>query len=273
MSLIPVYSQHLSPSYQHWKAANRFPQSHLSPKGNKPKSLSLSQGKCSLTMLVASAELTSAHQYHFCTLESKTRCNILHEAYMRLNECWTDGDNPFPQSTSCWMLLPFFAAKAHCWLLFSLLSTRTPPSFSAELSPVSQFPARTVTWGYSFPDAGVCSCSCWISQSSCQPLPPVYWGHSTAALPSSLPTGSPHLAPLANLTRVHRSVAFSRSLIKMLNGRDPPQPSTSHWHPAIIWTTNCCLLILNIQHSCSPSTTWTHAWSSPESAQAFPAAA
>ena len=92
----------------------------------------------------------------------------------------------------------------------------TPKSSAAELPPVSQF--RTVTRGYSFPDAGVCTCPTEfhrvpVHSSS---LSGSLW---MAALPSSLSIGHPSMASSANLTTVH-SVTFSRSLRKTLNGVD-----------------------------------------------------
>lgn len=36
--------------------------------------------------------------------------------------------------------LAFFAARAHCWLLFSLLSVKTFPYFQHKCPPVSKFP-------------------------------------------------------------------------------------------------------------------------------------
>lgn len=49
------------------------------------------------------------------------------------------------------MSVAFCAARAHCWLMFNLLSTRTSRSLSAKLASWS--PAWIVAWAYSFPDA------------------------------------------------------------------------------------------------------------------------
>lgn len=53
----------------------------------------------------------------------------------------------------------FFAARAHCWLMFSLVSSRTPALFLQDCFPAGRPPARSGTWGCSSPGAGPCSCT------------------------------------------------------------------------------------------------------------------
>jgi len=59
-----------------------------------------------------------------------------------------EGQNPFPPLDLLATLLlmqpriwlAFWAASAHCWVILSLLSTRTPKSFSAALNPLNAQP-------------------------------------------------------------------------------------------------------------------------------------
>lgn len=81
-------------------------------------------------------------------------------------------------------LLATFAARAHCWLVFKL-STRTPRSLSARVA-YKQPPACTVAWGYSFPDARLCNCSCWTLGKFASACFSRLWSSLwRAALPSS----------------------------------------------------------------------------------------
>ena len=58
------------------------------------------------------------------------------------------------------MPLAFLVARARCWLMVSLSSTRTPRSLSAELLSSRAAPACTGAWGCSSPAAGPCICLC-----------------------------------------------------------------------------------------------------------------
>lgn len=60
------------------------------------------------------------------------------------------------------------ATRAHCWLMFTLLSTRTLRPLSAEIFS-SRVPSAWISaWDYSFPGARLCTSPCWISWGSCQ---------------------------------------------------------------------------------------------------------
>lgn len=60
--------------------------------------------------------------------------------------------------TSLSMILVFIAAKADCWLIFGLLTARSPDRLLHNCFFPSQTPACTAAWGYSIPDAGLCIC-------------------------------------------------------------------------------------------------------------------
>lgn len=60
-------------------------------------------------------------------------------------------------------LSAFFATRPHCWLMISLMSTRTPSSFSAKLLSSWMVPACTGAWGCSFP--------VYVTSSPVGPLP------------------------------------------------------------------------------------------------------
>lgn len=138
---------------------------------------------------------------------------------MRSNECWLEGTNLFPRYTD---FAPVdtaqdYAARTHCWLMFSSLSSMIPWGCSQG----SQSSVCLTVRGSSFPctGLGICPLLNFIrllsapSSSLSRPL----W---MAALPSSTLTGHPILVSPATLMRVH-SVTPSRSLIKMLKRKDP----------------------------------------------------
>lgn len=86
------------------------------------------------------------------------------------------GQGPF--SSACHCVLPSAAhpaisPSAHCWLMFELLSTRTPvlyckPPTLPFLWGESWLPGCTGTWGYSVSGAGRCISPRWTSWS-CYP--------------------------------------------------------------------------------------------------------
>lgn len=89
-----------------------------------------------------------------------------------------------PLSILCLMqprrLLAFLLARAHCWRVFNLVSTRTPKAFSAEMlvSPL-MCPGA---WGCFSPGTGFCA-SYWTPSVSCQTISPACpcpsgWHHS-----------------------------------------------------------------------------------------------
>jgi len=58
-----------------------------------------------------------------------------------------------------WLLLAFFAARAHCWLMTSLLATRTPSGSSQQSSsPASVLPAHAIPGESFFPGARLDIC-------------------------------------------------------------------------------------------------------------------
>lgn len=74
--------------------------------------------------------------------------------------------------------LVFFIAMAHCWQL----PTRVPRGlFQQTCLPDRQSPSCIIAEGSSFLSAGLLTCSCWISEGSCQPISPAY-----VPLPSSV---------------------------------------------------------------------------------------
>ena len=88
--------------------------------------------------------------------------------------------------------LAFLAARAHCWLMVNLSSTRTPRSLSAELLSSRSVPACTGAWGCSSPGAGPCPCPCWTSWGSSVPNSPACpglaeWQHSLLVYLPHLP--------------------------------------------------------------------------------------
>ena len=74
------------------------------------------------------------------------------------------------------VVLAFFAAKVCCWLMISLVFTRTPTSCFAELLSSSQ--CVLVHRAYSSSDARLCISLCWTLWGSCQPISPACWGPS-----------------------------------------------------------------------------------------------
>lgn len=147
---------------------------------------------------------------------------------MRSNECWLEGANLFPRCTDCDPVetAQGYAARTHCCLMLSSLSSTIPLAFSAELLPGQ--PALTVCLavrGSSFPCAGpgICPLLNYMrllsapSSSLSRPL-------CMAALPSSTATCHPILVSPATLMRAHPGTP-SRSLIKMLKRKGPRRHS------------------------------------------------
>ena len=73
------------------------------------------------------------------------------------------------------MLLAAFAARARCWLTFSL-STRIPSTSSAKPLSSRSAPACTGAGGYLPPGAELCISLCWTARGSCQPTSPAHGG-------------------------------------------------------------------------------------------------
>lgn len=68
--------------------------------------------------------------------------------------------------------LVFFAARACCWLIFSLVYTKTLRSSPAKLL------SSWVALDYSSSVTGLSTFLCFPSRSSCQPISPACWGTS-----------------------------------------------------------------------------------------------
>lgn len=109
------------------------------------------------------------------------------------------------------MHLAIFAARVLCWLMFNLLSTRTPRSFSTELLPWQLPPACTVALGYSIPDA-------WLALVEEVPVSPFLQPvqiplKSSSAFPAHWQFPPPNLVSPASLLEVY-SIPLSRSLTR-----------------------------------------------------------
>lgn len=60
-----------------------------------------------------------------------------------------------------------FAARTQYWVIFNLVSIRTPRPFSAKLLFSQSAPNTADAWGYPSPDAGLCFYLCRTSWGSC----------------------------------------------------------------------------------------------------------
>lgn len=86
------------------------------------------------------------------------------------------------------MCLTYLAVRAHCWLIFNLLSTWIPDFFPQNCFIDNWPPAYTVAWGGSTQDEKLCMYFYWSSRGFCQltapacpgpseeqPCPPANW--------------------------------------------------------------------------------------------------
>jgi len=131
--------------------------------------------------------------------------------------------------------LAALAARAHCWLMVKLLSTRTPTSLSAELSSIRY--ARSLYWCI-----GLFLMRCRTLHLPLLSLirflsaqhPSLSRSRWIAAQPSHVSTTPPSSVSSANLLRVH-SNSSSRSLMKKLNKTGP---STDPWGTPLLTASN-----------------------------------
>lgn len=99
------------------------------------------------------------------------------------------------------VLLAFFPARAHCWLVHGHLTAHQDPQvLFMTHSPPCPSPACVTSMSSSYPGAGLCICPSWISEGSCWPFPPYHWGPSEW---QSCPWSPLRLLPPANLTKLH----------------------------------------------------------------------
>ena len=129
------------------------------------------------------------------------------------------------------MPLAFLAARAHCWLMVNLLSTRTPRSLSTELLSSRSTPSLYWCMGLFLPRCRTLNFPLLnlIRFLSAQ-LSSLSRSRSKAAQPSGVSTTPLSLVSSANLLRVH-SNASSRSLMKKLNKTGP---STDPWGTSLV---------------------------------------
>lgn len=115
------------------------------------------------------------------------------------------------------MLLAFVAARVCSWLVFGLLSAKTPCAFSVEQLSSSQCPAGVTAWDYSIQvqDLTSVSAETLVKPHSCWPnlnsLLRSFYMVSFSLSPSN---SSPSLGSFLTLVRV-RSVLPSRSFVKL----------------------------------------------------------
>lgn len=115
------------------------------------------------------------------------------------------------------MLLAFVAARVCVWLVFSLLSAKTPCAFSVEQLSSSQCPAGATAWDYSIQvqDLTSISAETHVKPHSCWPnLNSLLRSFYMVAFPLSPSTSSRSLGSFLTLVRVH-SILPSRSFIKL----------------------------------------------------------
>ena len=117
--------------------------------------------------------------------------------------------------------LAFLAARAHCWLMVNLSSTRTPRSLSAELLSSRSTPSLYWCMGLFLPRCRTVHLPLLnlIRFLSAQ-LSSLSRSRWLAAQPASVSTTPPSFVSSANLLRVH-SNSSSRSLMKKLNKTGP----------------------------------------------------
>ena len=128
------------------------------------------------------------------------------------------------------ILLSFWDARAHCWLMLSFSSTRTPKSFSAGLL-LRSFPSL-----YSY--LGLPWSKCKTLHFALLNLIRFRWANFLnlsrflwmASLPSAVSTAPLSLVSSANLLRVH-SIPSPMPLIKMLKSI---RPKTDSWGTPLI---------------------------------------
>ncbi|KAK4830007.1 hypothetical protein QYF61_008177 [Mycteria americana] len=110
--------------------------------------------------------------------------------------------------------LAFFAVKAYCWLMFNLMSTKTPRSFSAKLLSSWVALAHTGACGCSSSGAGLFAFLLnfmRFTPAHFSSLSRTLW---VASHPSGISTTRPSFVSSASLLRVH-VVPSSKLLMKM----------------------------------------------------------
>ena len=151
-------------------------------------------------------------QYVFLVMEVPSLDTVL-QLGPHKGKAERDNHLPLP----CWsrILLAFWATSAHCWVMLSFSSTRTPKSFSTGLHSWSSSPSLYTYLDCSNPSATACTwprCTSLGSHGSRS-----IW---MAFLPSVISTAPLSLVSCTNLLRVH-SISLSTLLIKMLKHTGP----------------------------------------------------
>lgn len=145
------------------------------------------------------------------------------------------------QPRSLWM---FFAAKAHCWLIFNMLSTRTSvPLLQSCCIAVCWLP--TCTGPVSFPGAGL---GIYFPLLNFMRLLLVCFSSVSGSLWSGVSTTPPSFVSPANMLRV-QSDPSPRSLTEVLKRLDEYQPWSTvpvDWLEDVLHTTNDNLVSLAV---------------------------
>ena len=129
------------------------------------------------------------------------------------------------------MPLVFLAARAHCWLMVNLSSTRTPRSLSAEMLSSRSTPSLYWCMGLFLPTCRTLHLPLLnLIRFQSAELSSLSRSRWTTAQPSGVSTTPPSLVSSANLLRVHSS-SSSRSLMKKLNKTGP---STDSWGTPVL---------------------------------------
>lgn len=122
-----------------------------------------------------------------------------------------------------------FLARAHCWLMFSLVPPGSPDHFLKSCFPTRWPLTYMSAWGFFSSGAGLCTCSCWTSQGShLVDLPSLLISYD---LPSLLIYGWKHCSvvyqTLLPVTSAWGTLCFIMQII------NKGQNWTQYWH----WST------------------------------------
>ena len=93
------------------------------------------------------------------------------------HQCWGEGITSLDLLVTLLLMqsrIAAFAARAHCWFMFNLVST--PRSFSIKLLSSWVTPSIYCAWGWSSPGAGLFTSPGWTSAGSCRPISLACWG-------------------------------------------------------------------------------------------------
>lgn len=166
---------------------------------------------------------------HLCGLSLEFPCYVHVSLVMRSPELdnstpgvaspmLSRGEGSPPSASWLYMLiqpkipLTFFLTRTHCWLRYSMVSTRTSRSSPVKL--LSSWAAPSTYLDAHFPDAGFNTSSYWTSWDSCQPS--LSRSLTVAAQLSGISATISSILSSANLLRVH-SAPSSKWLMKMVN--------------------------------------------------------